>query len=337
MIFALAIFSQLLHPLDANANVDITFENLFKNRKSISQVAWSKFTSKSAAKNQAGIPVMVYVGPNTKPLYKTPKIAVAQVTQAFSQYQPPKKVTFIQYQYTDMKWAQNTLRKLITSEQLQHFTRNEGGQLFESNCESGRKNCFGAKALTATSGEAFILQGVMNELPVGRGDKTRMTTGMLEAHEYFHTLQDVPIVGQGLARDKFPPNWLTEGSAELVQNLAVNKASYKNYIAFIKEDSNGLYGNYIYRDPEYISKYLDFGNNRNYWEDYPSDMSYSLGSRICEILVAVKGPNSLLDMNYEMGSGVGFEKAFVKVYGKSWSQVQPIIARTLAANIKDYL
>ena len=38
-----------------------------------------------------------------------------------------------------------------------------------------------------------------------------------------------------------------------------------------------------------------------------------------------------------MGTGVGFEKAFSNVYGKSWKQVQPIIAKTLAANIKDFL
>lgn len=339
LIFALStlILLSATPAIADSKSTEITFDNLFDNRKSISQTAWANFNTQYKALAEPKISVKIYKGPHTKPLYATPQKAIAKVNRAFAKYQPASKVTFIQYQFEDMKWAFNQLKKLVDSSQLNLFIQNEGGALFESNCDSGKKNCYGAKALTAATGEAFVLQGVMNEIPVGRSEKSRMQTGMLEAHEYFHTLQDVPFRGKGLERGKYPPMWLTEGSAELVQNLAINQGSLRGYKTFINDDSMNLYGNYINRDPSYLSKYLDFSNNKNYWQDFPNDVAYSLGSRICEILVAVKGPNSLIDMNYEMGTGVGFEKAFSNVYGKSWKQVQPIIAKTLAANIKDFL
>jgi hypothetical protein len=315
----------------------ITFDNLFQNRKLVSETAWAKFSAQSKAQKEPNTSVKIYKGPSTRLLFKNPQVAISQVVRAYSKYKPATKVTFIQYQYRDMKWAFNQLKKLVDSSQLQLFIQNEGGMLFESNCDAGQKNCHGAKALTAANGEAFVLQGVNNELPVSKSEKARLQTGMLEAHEYFHTLQDVPFIGKGLERDKYPPMWLTEGSAELVQNLAINQGSFKSYLEFIKNDSMNLYGNYINRDPEYLSEYLDFSNNKNYWADYPNDTAYSLGSRICEILVAIEGPNSLIDINYELGKGIGFEKAFVNVYGKSWKSIQPTVARTLAANIKDFL
>lgn len=337
LFISILLSSIIALPSNSAVSTEITFDNLFQSRKLISQVTWSKFNAQAQRSDKLVIPVKVLVGPNTKPTYKTPVKAFNLVAQGFDGYQLAKKVTLIQYQFVDMKWAENTLKKMVTSDQYQLFSRNESGKVFDSHCVNENKNCYGAKALTAQSGEAFILHGVMNELPVGKSEKIRMTTGMLEAHEYFHTIQDVPFRGKNLPREKFPPAWLTEGSAELVQNLAINQKSYKDYLYFIKENSMSLYGNYINRDPAYLSEYLDFQNNKNNWENYENDVAYSLGSRICEILVAVKGPNSLLDMHYEMSKGKGFESAFSKVYGKSWKQVQPIIAKTLAANIKDYL
>jgi hypothetical protein len=58
-------------------------------------------------------------------------------------------------------------------------------------------------------------------------------------------------------------------------------------------------------------------------------MKYEVSSRIAEILVALKGPQSLLDVLDEMAKNQNFDVAFEKVYGISYERATPIITRIL--------
>ena len=315
----------------------ITFDSLFANRKSVSYVAWQQFAKSFDSGPVEKVHYEILVGPHTKMLYKTPEKAIDVVNRAFHNHKTAKNVVFIEYQYADMDWAYKQLSKLVDAAQMQIFNRNENGGLVSSNCMDGTKNCGAAKALTAANGVAFVLEGVSNEAPFAANVAMNVTSGMLEAHEYFHSIQDVPFRGKMIAESNYPPQWFTEGSAEVVKNLVINHAAIKKYKAYVGFMSAHLYGDYINRDPAYISKYLDFSNNKNKWENYSKDDAYLLGNRICEILVAVGGLDSLMTMNEEMGKNIGFLRAFNNVYGISWSKAQPLIAKTIAANIADNL
>jgi hypothetical protein len=58
-------------------------------------------------------------------------------------------------------------------------------------------------------------------------------------------------------------------------------------------------------------------------------MKYEVSSRIAEILVALKGPASLIQIYEEMEKKQTFDAAFEKVYEISYAKATPIISRIL--------
>ena len=50
-----------------------------------------------------------------------------------------------------------------------------------------------------------------------------------------------------------------------------------------------------------------------------------MGARIIEILVALKGPDSLIDVYEQIATGKSFSQAFELVYGISYEAAKPII------------
>jgi hypothetical protein len=54
---------------------------------------------------------------------------------------------------------------------------------------------------------------------------------------------------------------------------------------------------------------------------------------LVEILVAIKGPDSAMEVFKESVNGTGFEPAFQKIYGSSFQSVLPIISRTIALEL----
>jgi hypothetical protein len=314
-----------------SATQPTSFDNLFKNRKGISFAAWSNFNKLAFAPANSVDGVKIYVGPNTKPWYPSPIDAVKKVRNSFPEFDFPKHFVFIYYSFKDQSWAKSKLISLVSVNDFENFSRNENGAVTESNCDNSASNCQGAKALTAQDGTGFLLIGVPGELDPG--DQTasyRMKTGMLEAHEYFHTLQDVPFTGANISGDYWPPRWVLEGGAEFVQNAAINNLNFEKYIDFRRLDGNDLYQkSYLYKE-EFISDYL----TRSNWSD-SSFMDYYLGSRVIEILVALQGQQSLLDLNEVLASGMGFEKAFEKVYEYPWKSAIPIISKVIATRIQE--
>jgi hypothetical protein len=54
---------------------------------------------------------------------------------------------------------------------------------------------------------------------------------------------------------------------------------------------------------------------------------------VIESLVALKGPDVMLDMYVEMGKGLTFDQAFSNLFGVEWSYAIPILAKTIYANL----
>ena len=138
-------------------------------------------------------------------------------------------------------------------------------------------------------GLSLIIQGVPN--PQSAVD-TRFATGMLEAHEYFHSLQRIPIMGK---TDVWPHAWFREGSAEWVQNMAVNYLDYRAYEYFLKADCIGncqrlseadiveflekSYDNYT---PAKFDQFLNYSlSSRSHRSTSCHKRSRSLGRHVC--------------------------------------------------------
>jgi hypothetical protein len=69
-------------------------------------------------------------------------------------------------------------------------------------------------------------------------------------------------------------------------------------------------------------------------EKFEPWLNYSLGSWVIEALVALKGPEIMLDMYAEMGKGLSFDQSFNNLFQFEWNKAIPILAKTIYANLR---
>ena len=307
-----------------------SFEDLYEKRKGISLAAWQKSSEIiKSSKNKAGT-LEIFTGPNTKPNFDDYPTPVGLVSRLFPARSEPTRTIVIRYKYVDMEWAETTLRSKLTVEEFNQLNRNEGGRTIIGRCEERDKNCRGAMQLTTMSGLSLIIQGVPNsDDPNDPSGKLRFGTGMLEAHEYFHSLQRIQIMGK---TNVWPHAWYREGSASWAQNMSVNYLDYKTYKEFIRLDCSNSCKNLSEAD---IVEFLEKSNENYTPPKFDQFLNYSLASRFIEVLVALKGPDTLIGMYEEMGKKLTFDQAFKNVYGVEWSYAIPILAKTVYTNLKE--
>jgi len=307
-----------------------SFEDLYEKRKGISLAAWQKSSEIiKSSKNKAGT-LEIFTGPNTKPNFDDYPTPVGLVSRLFPARGEPARTIVIRYKYVDIEWAETTLRSKISAEDFTQLNNNEGGRTFIGRCEERDKNCRGAMQQTTMSGLSLIIQGVPNsEDPNDPSGKLRFGTGMLEAHEYFHSLQRIAIMGKASV---WPHAWYREGSANWTQNMSVNYLDYKTYKEFFRLECLNSCKNLSEAD---IVEFLEKSKENYTPPKFDQFLNYSLSSRFIEALVALKGPDTLIGMYEEMGKKLSFDQAFKNVYGVEWSYAIPILGKTIYANIKE--
>jgi hypothetical protein len=307
-----------------------SFEDLYENRKGISLAAWQKSSNIIKATTSKAGTLEILTGPNTKPNFDDYPTPVSLVSRLFPSRSEPTKTIVIRYRYVDIEWAEATLRSKLTPEELTRLNFNEGGKTITGRCQNELKNCYGAMQQTTLSRVSLIIQGVPNEEntndPTARA---RFGTGMLEAHEYFHALQRIPIMDK---TEVWPHAWFREGSAEWVQNMAVNFNDFKSYELFLGSDCGY---SCVRLSEANILEFLEKSKENFTPPGYDQFLNYSLASRFIEALVAIKGPDTLIDIYEQMGKRLSFDQAFKNTYGVEWSYALPILAKTIHANLNN--
>lgn len=315
----------------ALVSVPTSFANLFQRKSGVSYAAWKNLSSNVKPELAPKSTLEAFAGPNTKPWFNDLPKVIKLVSSTFKNYESPQQTLAISYKFVDLDWATNLLKTKISSQDYAELDRSEGGRLLESNCRD--KDCVGSKQLTTQGGLSILLFGVPNSLNVSDpvGDM-RFLEGQLEAHEYFHSLQRVQLLGKPMTRETYPPVWFTEGSAEWVQNAVINFKSFDKYLRFIKSDCPSNCRSMSEVD---ISKFMSTQISDATQSSFDYWLNYSLGSLIVENLVAVGGHDSLIEMNKELSKGIGWVSAFKTVYKEDWSKAYPVIAKTIAGNLRN--
>jgi len=162
----------------------------------------------------------------------------------------------------------------------------------------------------------------------------RWTLGHLDAHEFFHALQRENLLELQAEAKEWPASWIIEGGAELVQNLVMSNASFAEYSKWRRVDSQNLLGKNTVVTPEFMAKFLDLVNNKDYWRGVDSYYSYNLGGRVMEVMVALKGPDVLLEL-HKQTVRQGFESGFQQIFGISWLDASPIINKTIVQMLRE--
>lgn len=317
-----------------------SWSDVLANSAGISYQAWdqvSRTIKSSRAKNGT---VIRFVGPNSNPPFQNLELPMELISKAFPKSNEVKTTRFFIYSYEDLDWAINTYEEEF---------KNESGnfQLFQKksvqeNCDKIRKVCW-AMGFVDSNFDGVILLGVLeprSEIKLNQtyDEYSRSDLGLTIAHEYFHTVQR-KVLGDSWYNMNFtPPTWFIEGSATFAENAVMNHDSWHKYMQYSIASSklalpscnipaNGC----IDVTEEILNDFMQLKHYPTNWSNFPYAFKYEVSARIIEILVALQGTHSLIELMSLMAEKNTFDKAFEIVYGISYLEAIPIISKVVAS------
>ena len=304
---------------------EISFANVLKNYKDVSYWAWKKGSEKVEKAVPSDVKVTILKGPNTQELKHDPMVAINLTSRLFADYKQVGEFVLAYYSYADIDWAQQQVDIYIgkfggydTSDQAMKMCQTEF-------------NCTGASVMF--NQQTKITLAIMTA-PTKLSFIRDFESGQREAHEYGHTIQDVLIIGK-IPNGRQPPRWLTEGGAEYFQIASVYYSNFQDYLNGRKKIINDLhYPSNI--DEIWMEEFLnpsDIGLTWDNWDRYDGWRVYDVGFMVSEIMAAVGGSNSVMEIFKLMGEGLTYQEAFAKTLGISWQDAIVIIKKVIAKEL----
>ena len=294
-----------------------SFDDLVENYKGSYINAWIGSDSKIRGSNTLDVKQNIILGPQTTlPNLEIPAM-YSRGTQFFAGYPQPKQFNAIYYVYDDIAWAQAKIFEL--------YENPREPEQIPRNCQT-RETCNGANANVPKPSIGHANFGVMSK---GIYDDYHGKGG-IEIHEYAHMVQFMQFEGKPTNNRNLTllPNWFIEGHAHLAGNVAAARTleDYKQFRKpWLKARPEGLSG----YTPEAIE---GFYSRLAVGKSDPSVMSnvYSIGYFTVEAMAAVKGIDSPMELIKAVTEGDSWDSAFLKVYGITWKDAAPILAKTVS-------
>ena len=307
-------------PVAAVPTAPTSFDDLIQNYKGISYAAWSKSRAKILASTKTDFNYQLVLGPNSQLTNKNPTAAFDLVTRLFSGYAKSGDVYLLAFNFEDRDWAVKQMDSIIPT---------AGSRwIYDVACAT-KTTCDGGGSFFDGSKKHLIVETmvIINE---------NTTSGTLEAHEFTHSVQQMAM---GAARPAtefitapWLPNWYWEGQARFAQNATIWFESFDSYLRLRNATSRGLFQDSKY-DSKYIEEYFVINPNREWGNKHNRQRQYDLGGMFIEILTALKGPDSTMEMWKLAGTGVGLESAFERIYGLPFSKALPIMSKAIALGL----
>jgi hypothetical protein len=298
-----------------------SFADLEERYKGIPDSVWADAEKLFAQPLSTPIKVDVEKGESTKILYSYSEIeyGISRAQQLGGTFPKQSKFIVVAFNFTDRDWAKTRLSTIASP-----FTLNDTFSDQVSVACSSQVECDSAFGnISLDSG--LIIQGVSG-LP--NSSNTRTTTIRSHyAHETTHTIQKSIYKKYGLKRFSIPC-WFSEGQPQVVGQTSgsANLIEYvMNRRSWLRPPLRGL--------PDFseasINKFFDLQHQQ------PCDSAtrqhiYDIGFIAVEALASVGGISSTFDVLDKYASGMTFDQAFEKVYGISWANAKPILARTIS-------
>ena len=269
----------------------------------------------------------IVISPNGVPDNPVPLVALNLVSRLSANYEEAKKVLIIYAGEKDIEWGQKQIDEFCAGRECGYDVAGEAKKA----CNVPVTPCWGGLALRNQRTNTPMIY--MTASDWGKTDPDH-TSGTLEAHEYFHTIQAVLLANVGWDR---VPRWLIEGGATWVQRATVFYGDFEKYeIQRNRDNADTLSRNkptaaWIekFLDPDYTSGWEKWNGN-----EYDRWAIYDVGSLASEVLVSIGGPDKFMDLLKVTGSGKSFAQAFESVYGITWREGVKTIANAIVAQQK---
>jgi hypothetical protein len=180
----------------------------------------------------------------------------------------------------------------------------------------------------------------LSDQPKDKIENAGRYNGTREIHEYVHTIQ---ILNSTNNESKFNygllPRWLLEGQALWSAQASVAN-SYDEYLSLRAIDYPELSQMRPSYTAEWIEEFLNpnpvfikNADNWQYWQKYPNYRVYDIGALANEILTAIKGPSSVMNLYVAVGKGATFADAFKQEFGINWNEAITYISKAIAAEL----
>jgi len=307
------------NPEQLIVKVPTGFNDLEENFRGVYVGAWNGSNTKIKANPPLNIKQNIIFGPNTKSPNPLIPEMFALGTRFFAGYLQPKSFDAIYFVYDDIEWASQKLLELYRQPYLTKIP--------SQNCQS-RQFCNGASAGIALPDIGQSNFGVPD---VGHSDTYHLKGG-IEIHEYAHMVQMIQFQGKPTYRLdgalRLLPDWFVEGHAHYAGNVA-SATSLDDYRDFrsvwLNWRAQGLSG----FSPESIESFYEKLAPGKSDATVFSNV-YTIGYFTVEALASIKGVDSPMEVFKLVSDGASWDEAFLKVYGITWKQAAPILAKTVS-------
>jgi hypothetical protein len=319
----------------ASSSPPKSFDELLTHLSGIVYGAWQKVGNQIDANNSNLGNLHILVGPNTKEDDSDSSDALELISKLYSNFTQVKNLYLIKFSSSDTAWAQQQYDILHPNNYDQNSAEQQCRPTF---------GCDGGSTGINKNGDGVIMLGQggnYDNQPLVAG-LNNATSGHVISHEYTHTIQmlNAPCeYSSGCYGDL--PQWLLEGSAEFSATAAIYKDNFQNYLIYRGTDLSNQYKDPTQFSADWINTFLNPSptfipntNNWTYWQNYDRWDVYSIGYLVDEILVNINGPDSLMNLYKDVGSGQTFVQAFQSEFGISWNSACPLISNAIAQELK---
>ena len=295
------------------------FADLVENYRGIPEVAWNE------ARKLAGIGTLkssftIEIGPNTKIQQglDDPRVYLEQASRLWSKFDQAQSTRVFIYNFQDLAWAQQKNLAL-------------GGSWFKP--EDLAANCSSPSSCGAFGGSYRGVGQIFFGVPIR--DYFPFNLGFVRGayvHEFSHVVQYSQFASQpALNGYATLPCWFSEGQPQVPgQSLGFTTLSdYK-----LSRDSSfsqpaGALGDY---SQDSILKFYSLAgvSKDGLCAASIRQRIYDVGFMTVEALASIKGIESTMQVVAGVSQGLTFNQSFEKVYGISWNEAAPILAKVVS-------
>ena len=295
------------------------FNDLVENYRGIPTVVWNE-AHKLAEIGTVKSSFTIEIGPNTKIQQglDDPRVYLEQASRLWSKFNQAQSTKIFLFNFQDLAWAQQKNVAL-------------GGSWFKPEDLAG--NCSSPSSCGAFGGSYRGVGQIFMGVPIR--DYLPFNLGFVRGtyvHEFSHVVQYSQFASQPTLNGYSTlPCWFSEGQPQVpgqalgFTNLVDYKKSREGWI----NQPAGTLGDY---SPDSILKFYSLAGISGAGLCSPSirQRIYDLGYMTVEALASIKGVESTMQVVAGVSQGLSFNQSFEKVYGISWNEAAPILAKVIS-------
>lgn len=323
----------------------ITFANIGEKISEVPAAAYKSLQDVYAANSQPKMAITLLKGPNTVSPSDA-KVALGKIAKLWSGFRQPVSYHALVYNFKDKAWA-------LAADAKVPVVAADGGSRGRSSMSSVINQCMANQCGSANSGISDAKGSGYGQYQVADSENgPYQLMGGVFGHEYTHSVQAAQFLGNASVgkpvskeREKYGldnspsglfqgilPCWMSEGMANF-NGTAVVAPTFDKYmewrVSAAKSQQTPDFTNFSAKS---IENYLLTTNPPKCLP--PAGvylMGYTLGALTVEALSAIAGPQGAMAVVTLLGRGQTFTQAFKSVYGISWAEAAPILAKVVAA------